>query len=65
MKLKMLTDIQINTRKLTAGTEFEATKGQAELLLEYGWAEVVEEVKAPKEEKAPKAKASKKTTKKK
>lgn len=60
MKLKMLTDIQINTRKLTAGTEFEATKGQAELLLEYGWAEAVEEVKAPKAEKKPAKKTAKK-----
>lgn len=61
MKLKALTDIQLNKQKLTAGMEFETNDSQAELLFSYGWAEpVVEEVKAPKAEKKPAKKATKK-----
>lgn len=62
MKIKIMTDIQLNKQKLTAGSEFDATDSQAEILFRYGWAEAVEEVKAPKE--APKKTASKKTAKK-
>lgn len=65
MKLKALTDIRISNKEYKAGSIFEIGEDKAGVLFEYGWAEkVVEEVKAPKEEKAPKAKASKKTTKK-
>lgn len=61
MKLKALTDIKLNKNHIAIGSEFEATESQAEFLFSLGWAEAVEEVKAPKE--APK-KASKKTAKK-
>lgn len=55
MKIKALTDIQLNKKKIEAGTEFEATDGQAELLFSFGWAAEVAAPKAPKEE-APKPK---------
>lgn len=65
MKVKALTDILIDNKKYNSGSIFEIGEDKAGILFEYGWAEkVVEEVKAPKEDKAPKAKASKKTTKK-
>lgn len=60
MKLKALNDIQIAGRTYKADTVFEVKDSQASVVLAYGWAEVVEEVKAPKAEKKP----AKKTTKK-
>lgn len=61
MKIKITTDIQLNKQKLTAGSEFDATDSQAEILFRYGWAEAVEEVKAPKaEQKKPAKKTAKK-----
>lgn len=61
MKIKIMTDIQLNKQKLTAGSEFDATDSQAEILFRYGWAEAVEEKKAPKAEpKKPAKKTAKK-----
>lgn len=60
MKIKIITDIQLNKRKLAAGTVHDVTDSQAELLFSYGWAEAVEEVKAPKAEKKPAKKTAKK-----
>lgn len=50
MKLLAKADIIFAAKKFKAGTVFETDENTAGLLLEYGWAEVVEEVKAPKAE---------------
>lgn len=60
MMLKALNDIHMNGKLITAGSEFNASKDAADTLLRLGWAEVVEEIKAPIEEEKPKKKTTKK-----
>jgi hypothetical protein len=48
MKLLALVDIHANGTKYEAGSEFETSAETGSVLIEYGWAEAVEEVKAPK-----------------
>lgn len=55
MTLIALETIKMNGRRIVAGSEFEATESQAEMLLGHGWAK-----EAVKKEKAPKKAAKKK-----
>lgn len=47
MKVKALIDI-LTDKRYKAGTEFETNEETGLLLLRLGWAEAVQEVKAPK-----------------
>ncbi len=55
MKLKAKTDILFDTKKLEAGSVFEASADHGLTLIELGWAEAVEEKKTSK--KSPKKKS--------
>ena len=58
MKLQARADILLGSKRFKAGTIFEVSEGDAELLLKQAWAdEVAEEIKAPaKPKKATKKK---------
>lgn len=48
MKVKALIDILADNKRYEAGSEFETSAETGSVLVEYGWADAVEEVKAPK-----------------
>ncbi len=48
MKLKATTDILFDSKKIKAGSVFEADADHGSTLIELGWAEAVAEKKAPK-----------------
>lgn len=47
MKVKALVDI-LTDKRYKAGTEFDTNEETGLLLIKQGWAEAVEEIKAPK-----------------
>lgn len=48
MKYRANIDVLFNEKRFKAGSEFEADKDTGLILVKMGWAEAVEEKKAPK-----------------